>query len=254
MKKEKRGRSFGKISEKYDRYRPVYPKKVMEDIIKIAGLENSDSILDIGSGTGKGCWYFAERGYSLTCIEPDKKLISTAKKKHNFKNTKFINTSFENSDLKNKKFPLITSAQAFHWVDFDTGVKKIYNHLTSDGVFAFFWNITDFDSSKILKKVSSIISRYYGKEPPKKPEFYEIYDKLKKSQYFKNVRRKKYISYTNYTKKEFLEMLKTFSLVISLSENSRKKLFEDLDVTLSGRAKKVKIKTETLLVVGKKNN
>src|SRR5512143_666666 len=77
---DRRRRSFDSVAELYDTYRPSYPAPFIEQILSTTGIPQDAHILEIGSGTGKATLLFAQRGYSILCIEPGKHLATTARK------------------------------------------------------------------------------------------------------------------------------------------------------------------------------
>ena len=79
MTQIKRSEAFNNIAQIYDLARPGYPIQLIDDIINMANLSDDGRILDIGTGTGKGTIYFAEKGYAIHCIEPGENLVRIAK-------------------------------------------------------------------------------------------------------------------------------------------------------------------------------
>lgn len=247
--KSKLKTTFGKICNKYEKYRPTYPIQLYKDIVTISKTKKTSIILDIGCGSGKGCAYFAQKGHSLTCLEPNQELLSIAKKKLNSKSTSFVNSTFEDADFKDKKFSLILSAQAFHWVDFNVGERKVYDLLKPNGYFAFFWNIIDFNYSNELKKIEKLNRKYCKKFKNGKRAMLTI-KKLKNSKLFVDVKKRKYTHFVNYEKNDFVELQKTFSWIVSLPKDLKENFCNELKTIIK---KKVKVKYNTFLVIGKKN-
>ncbi|MFA6272169.1 MAG: class I SAM-dependent methyltransferase [Patescibacteria group bacterium] len=135
----KLGNSFNSVSKSYDRYRPDYPQKLIDDIILYSGIQESSNILEIGTGSGLASEYFLSKGFKLTMLDISKKLIIIAKNKFKkYKDTKYIINSFEKTRLPSKNFDLIFSAQAFHWLDQELSFKKPINYLERVGLWRFF--------------------------------------------------------------------------------------------------------------------
>ena len=88
--------SFDTVAELYEAYRPGYPESLVEQILTTTGIPKRGRILEIGSGTGKATALFAQRGYSILCIEPGKHLARIARQKLvAFRKVKFQITTFE---------------------------------------------------------------------------------------------------------------------------------------------------------------
>ena len=67
--KDKLTQVFDDNALAYDKYRPHYPKEVIDDLIDLAKLNRGDSILEIGCGTGQITLDFLQKGFQLTAIE-----------------------------------------------------------------------------------------------------------------------------------------------------------------------------------------
>jgi SAM-dependent methyltransferase len=72
---------FGHDAAAFDRTRPVCPPELFSDLVRLAGLEPGDRVLEIGCGTGQATLPLAERGLAVTAIELDPELarLATAK-------------------------------------------------------------------------------------------------------------------------------------------------------------------------------
>src|SRR5512142_1056964 len=92
----KDSRSFDTVAGLYDRYRPSYPEPLIEEILSTTAIPKHGCILEIGSGTGKATVQFAQRGYSILCIEPGEHLTRVARRKLKaFPKVRFQVTTFE---------------------------------------------------------------------------------------------------------------------------------------------------------------
>lgn len=66
--------SFNKAAKLYDDTRPSYPDVVIEWITDKTNVSTTDKLLEIAPGTGQATTKFAQRGYSIHCIELGDKL------------------------------------------------------------------------------------------------------------------------------------------------------------------------------------
>lgn len=129
------------IANQYDKNRPNYPDKLIEDIINITEIKHNSDILEIGSGTGIATIPFIKKGYNIHCIEIGENLVNILKKKiSNNPGIKIDLISFENW-IPDRKYDLIFSAQAFHWIDINIKYKKTFSILKENGYLALFWYI-----------------------------------------------------------------------------------------------------------------
>ena len=128
-----RARSFGSVAEDYDRARPTYPGELIDDLV--AG--GTPSVLDIGCGTGKAAELFIARGCSVVGVEADSRMADVARRK----GIAVEVSDFESWDARDRRFDLVVSAQAWHWMDPDVAPAKAADTLWPGGRLALFWNI-----------------------------------------------------------------------------------------------------------------
>lgn len=155
------------ISTTYDEIRPSYPEKLIEDMISKTELKLSDSLLEIGAGTGKATIQLAEKGFTIHAVELDKDMAEILKDKcSNHPRVSLDVASFEEWRSKdNKRFNVIYCAQAFHWIDTSIKYRKCYELLEDDGYLILFWYNPDdneSDETKIINQKTEEIVKKYG--------------------------------------------------------------------------------------------
>ena len=154
------------IATIYEKVRPSYPEKLIQDVISKTGIELSDKLLEIGAGTGKATIQFAEKGFRIHAIELGEDMAEILKEKCiEYPKVSLEVTSFEKWNFENyKKFDVIYCAQAFHWLDTNIKYKKCHELLNSHGYLVLFWYNTDeaeLDETKIIdEKVEKIVQKY----------------------------------------------------------------------------------------------
>lgn len=128
-----RAGSFGNDAEAYERHRPGYPA-VVADVL-LAG--DTHAVVDVGCGTGKLGRLLAERGADVLGVEPDERMAQVARR---FGLPVEV-SAFEAWDAGGRTFDLVTSAQAWHWVDQALGAAKAAAVLRPGGRLAVVWNL-----------------------------------------------------------------------------------------------------------------
>lgn len=124
---------FSNRAENYMRYRPPYPPEIVPFLEKTMGLRGGHNIADIGSGTGLFAELFLRRGYSVTCIEPDEAMRSTAEKRlSTYTGYRSIQSRSEQTWLANKSVDLITVAHALSWMELELS-KKEFDRILKPG-------------------------------------------------------------------------------------------------------------------------
>jgi SAM-dependent methyltransferase len=147
---------FGEIAEEYDRYRPDYPDDLFELLLDDGGV---DAVLDVGSGTGRAARAFADRGLPGIAVEPSAEMGAVARA--NLPDTWAVERSdFEHCEAGGRTdWPLITCAQAWHWVDHDAGLRRAADLLAPSAVLAVFWNRGEFRQDALRRDLDEIYDR-----------------------------------------------------------------------------------------------
>ena len=130
-----RALSFGVMAEAYERFRPVYPVELV-DIVMAYADQPVRTALEIGAGTGKATRLFAQRGITVTAVEPDGAMLAELRK-HVPANVTTMQAAFE--DLRpGGNYGLVYAAAALHWTNPEGRWPHVAALLEPGGVFASF--------------------------------------------------------------------------------------------------------------------
>jgi SAM-dependent methyltransferase len=144
-----RGRalSFGGVAALYDRARPAYPPALIDALMAF----RPRNVLDVGCGTGKASRLFIERGCEVLGIEPDP-LMARVARSHG---VNVEEGAFEDWPAQGRRFDMVVSGQAWHWVDPTLGPAKAASVLPPGGHLAPFWNtgVHDPEVAEALREV-----------------------------------------------------------------------------------------------------
>ncbi len=96
-------------------------------------------VLDLGCGFGWHCRYAIENGAkSVIGIDISEKMLERAKEINNLKGIEYICLPLEETDYSAKRFDIIISSLAFHYIEsFDVLSKNVYKWLKPGGSFIF---------------------------------------------------------------------------------------------------------------------
>lgn len=140
--------TFDQIADLYDRHRPRYPERLFDDLISLSGIESSERILEIGSGTGQATLPLARLGLSLLCLEPGHHLAAIARAKlASYPAVEIRCETFENWNCEHRAFGLVISAQAFHWLLPELRFQKSADALRPGGSLAVVGNAVSTERS-----------------------------------------------------------------------------------------------------------
>lgn len=136
---ERRARGFGEVAELYDRARPAYPDRLIDDVV--AAVPGARDVVEIGCGTGKASAKFAARGLRVVGIEPSTAMAAIARRSlSRFGGFRVDTVAFEEWEGERGSADIVAAAQAWHWVDHDVALPKISSILRRPGVLAVFAN------------------------------------------------------------------------------------------------------------------
>ena len=228
--RERTGNSFNSIAEEYDSVRPSYPSALIDDAISLAGLPVDGRILEIGCGTGKASELFAAKGYALECLDVGAGLAAVATEKLNgYKNVQVKVTSFEDWDSNRNLYDLVLAAASFHWIDPRIRFTKSASILKQTGALTLFSNSHVRKDEGFFSKVQDIYRTHA-------PSMAQIAQERKKlwaepvigEDLFNEPLCRKYSWVAEYRAEEYITLLRTYSDRISLPEEERSKLFEEI--------------------------
>jgi len=109
---------FDEAAEAYQRTRPVCPPQLFDDLVGLAGLRSGDRVAEIGCGTGQATVPLAERGMTVTAVEPGGNLAAVARRRlAGFPSADVLATSFEDWQPRRGCFDAVVAVNSLHWVD-----------------------------------------------------------------------------------------------------------------------------------------
>jgi len=152
---------FSNRVENYIKYRPGYPKEVLEVFASEMNLQKSSAIADIGSGTGISARLFLENGNAVFGVEPNAAMRAAAEEfLKDFPRFQSVDGTAENTNLPADSVDFVIAAQAFHWFDKDKTPAEFERILRRDGFVALIWNERQLDSNAFLRDYEELLKKY----------------------------------------------------------------------------------------------
>ena len=133
------------VAASYAAGRPNYPAALYDTLASQLGRSLTGThVVDLGAGTGIASRQLAERGAMVTAIELSEPMIAQlAATSPRVRPVRGTSTALP---LRRHCADLVTSAQAWHWMDPALAVPEFLRILRPGGVFAAWWNYTHRDS------------------------------------------------------------------------------------------------------------
>ncbi len=231
---------FGEVAELYDQYRPAYPEAAFDRLMEFAGLNPGDRALEVGCGTGRATVPLANRGLLVTALEPSPEMAQVARRNTaGLPRVAVEETSFESWRLPSQPFALVTSAQAWHWVEPELRYQKAHRALRSAGCLALIWNTGDPDRASDRALEDEVEAVYQRETPTLAARVPSDMDEDRRSEIessglFEDVSREIYPWSTVYSADHYLGLLQTQSDHRLLDPAVRDRLLSGIAKVLAG--------------------
>jgi SAM-dependent methyltransferase len=152
---------FTDRADDYKRYRPGYPSEILDYLKQRCRPDSSNSIADVGSGTGISSQLLISGFNCLVYgIEPNAAMRREAES--HFRTEPLfvsINGSAENTTLPDSGMDLVTVFQAFHWFDRDAVREEFRRILKEQKWVLIVWNSRLTDESEFLKDYEKLLQK-----------------------------------------------------------------------------------------------
>lgn len=242
----RRAQSFGGDAERYDRARPSYPAAMIDELM--AG--KPARVLDVGCGTGKVARLFLARGCDVLGVEPDARMAGVAQS-HGIH---VEIATFEAWDPALRRFDLVVSGQAWHWVDPSVGPRKAAAVLPPLGWLAVFWNRGRHDA----ETKAALDEAYRGFAPSLALESVPLGNKpaddagdiaaIAATRLFAPCERRTYVWAQRYPRDEWLDQLGTHSDHIALEPRQLAALLQAVGAAIDRLGGSITVHYETQLL------
>jgi SAM-dependent methyltransferase len=152
---------FSSRVENYVRFRPGYPKEILDLIEAECALTKSSVIADIGSGTGKLAELFLTNGNPVYGVEPNREMREAGERLlKGFPNFTSIAATAEDTTLPRGSADFVTAGQAFHWFDRDRCRNEFIRILKPNGWIVLIWNDRQTAINAFLAEYEKLLKTY----------------------------------------------------------------------------------------------
>lgn len=139
---------FSNRVENYVRFRPSYPREIIQLMHGDMNLNENSVVADVGSGTGIFSKLLLKTNCEVYGVEPNAPMRTAGEEYlKNFVNFKSVDGAAENTSLPDESVTHITSAQAFHWFDALKAKQEFARILRPAGYVVLIWNERNLDAN-----------------------------------------------------------------------------------------------------------
>jgi ubiquinone/menaquinone biosynthesis C-methylase UbiE len=171
---------FSEKVENYVKFRPHYPKTLIEFMEQENLIRKEYITTDIGAGTGKFIELLLQAGFSVIAVDPNKPMLDACRQIYgHYEQLTCIDGSSEATNLPDRSVHLITTAQAFHWFKIEETKKEWERILKPQGYVALIWNsrLKGEKASSFQRDYEEFVT-YYGKNYSKMQENFLVQEKI----------------------------------------------------------------------------
>lgn len=152
---------FSPRVENYVRYRPGYPKEILELLKKECGLTRNSLIADIAFGTGLFTQLLLEDGNRVTGVEPNEAMREAGEEfLAAYPRFTSIAGTAEATALPEHSIDIITAAQAAHWFDCEKTRTEFQRILKPSGWLVLLWNERRLDADAFARDYEALVIRF----------------------------------------------------------------------------------------------
>lgn len=218
--------TFNKSSDWYDQIRPGYPEELINDVISLSAIAEGGEILEIGCGTGKATEKFAARGYTMLCLDIGIDLAEIAARKfHDRAAIQVEVNTFEEWESGGRLFDLVIAATSFHWIDPAIAYVKCAEVLKPNGSLAVFWNTHIRQNDGFFLRVQDVYREHASSMVHDETNTNRFDLRPAGPELFGNPIERRYRWAVEYSAKEYIDLLGTYSDHINLPEAEHLDLF-----------------------------
>lgn len=147
----------------YVKYRPGYPKEVIDYLEKECHLSGHSNIADVGAGTGIFTKLLLEQGHKVYAVEPNDAMREEADRQlSQFDKYHSMIGTADKTGLSAQSVDMIVCAQAFHWFNTAETKAEFQRILKPGGKAALIWNNRDVEADAFATAYDNLLKTLSG--------------------------------------------------------------------------------------------
>lgn len=152
---------FSNRVENYVKYRPDYPREIVDYLGTNCGLTRQFLIADVGCGTGISCRMFLENGNRVFGVEPNEAMRRAAVRQlAEFPGFIVVEGTSTATTLDDNSVDMVVAAQAFHWFDPAPAREEFNRILKPNGSVVLIWNERRLDADEFHTEYEALLLKY----------------------------------------------------------------------------------------------
>lgn len=253
--------TFSNVINDYEYARPKYPRSLYDKICTFSGIDDKSCILEVGAGTGQATDLFLQsEDYSIDLLEVSEEQADFLRVKYIRNGKVNVICSYFEECNEDKKYDMIYSATAFHWIDSEVGYPKAYRMLKEGGTIAVFWQMSSvtFYDFGIFKGLNEIKKKYlpyetlgFDEDGIQKVKERRI-SQIQSGRCFGEPECYEYRWVDTYDTDRYVTLINTYSSTQLLEENVRNAYLDEIRRHIDNNGKVVEIPQLVMLYLVKK--
>lgn len=246
---EQRRHWYSPAAEAYNQVRPRYPQELIDQVMEITQISSHSTLLEVGCGPAIATPAFATLGCSILCLEPNPDFYDLAQQNcQPYPNVGIRNCSFEEWELKAKKFDAVLAASSFHWMSPDVGYPKAVAALRPGGYLILLWNKELQPGYEVYQQLSEVyesnapsLNRCYEDSATQAEILNELGQMAIDSGQSKDMVSRQIEVKVTYSVDQYLMLLNTYSPHLKLEPQQKQGLFEGLRQVLKQNGETIQL-------------
>jgi len=229
--------NFDLVSSSYFEARPEYPIEMYNDIAEIVGVKDTplifSHVLEVGSGSGQATQTLSKFSDFVDCVEPGENFVNILNSIFEKNSNVTIHRSTFEDFSTTKKYDLVFSGSALHWIEKDVVFEKSRDLLNDNGWLMAVWHMPRF-SDEVYVLVDKFIMPYIpGFDIPRgTPKQIEYFDQGLKdfsdNRGFKKCSRKIYYNKKNLSNDKLTDLIWSYASVTKIGESNSESVYQSL--------------------------
>jgi len=152
---------FSSKVENYRKYRPTYPRDVIDLLRHECGLTSETIVADIAYGTGLFTKLLLETGARVLGVEPNGPMRQAGEEYlAEYPNFRSIAGTAEATTLADHSVDLVTAAQAAHWFDVAKAKQEFARIIKPGKWVVLLWNKRSLDATPFARAYEQVLLDY----------------------------------------------------------------------------------------------